>query len=49
MKLEHCCDCGAATGHAGQGEDSLYNIFGDGPYCDNCWNELTEDMKEQAQ
>ena len=33
---EHCDSCGAATGHAGSGEDS--NVDDEGNvYCDDCY------------
>lgn len=35
--LEHCCECGDPTGHAGRGDDSLYTDDGEGPFCDACW------------
>ena len=35
--LEHCCECGEATGRAGIGEDSLYYEDGRGPYCQDCY------------
>jgi len=35
--LEYCCECGEPTGHAGAGEDSLFNDEGEGPFCDECW------------
>jgi hypothetical protein len=34
--LEHCCDCGDPTGHAGVGEDSLF-LEDSGPYCCECY------------
>jgi hypothetical protein len=36
--LEHCCECGEATGRAGRGDDSLYDDDdGSGPYCVGCY------------
>lgn len=37
-ELELCWVCGAPTGRAGEGDDSLYNAAGDGPYCEECWD-----------
>jgi len=39
--LEHCFKCESPTGRAGRAEDSLYAENGDGPYCENCWRELS--------
>ena len=36
---EHCCECGAETGRAGRGEDSLYASDDTGPYCEDCFPE----------
>jgi hypothetical protein len=41
VKVELCCECQAETGRAGIAEDSLY-AGGDGPYCEECWNDLRE-------
>lgn len=38
---EFCCNCGAETDKAGPGEDSLFDIEGDGPYCEECWDALS--------
>ena len=40
--LEYCCECGSATGRAGKHDDSLFTDDGDGPYCHECWIDLTE-------
>ena len=41
MALEYCCVCGNPTGKAGKGDDSLY-IDDDGPYCEECWDEMID-------
>jgi len=41
---EHCIDCGAPTGRAGRGDDSLY-IDEDGPFCEGCfqkWEQMAQ-------
>jgi hypothetical protein len=38
---ELCCSCNARTGRAGKGEDSLYSVNGEGPFCEDCFNDLT--------
>ena len=40
-RLEFCDVCGAATGKAGKGEDSLYLETGAGPFCRGCFDTLT--------
>lgn len=39
MSIEHCDDCGQATGNAGEGEDSIFIYFPErkvGPLCSEC-------------
>jgi hypothetical protein len=45
---EHCIECDALTGKAGEGDDSLYDKEGNGPYCEDCWTDLPEAVKESA-
>jgi hypothetical protein len=46
MTMETCCDCGAETGRAGRGDDSLY--AGDyGPYCECCWDDLRASQADE--
>jgi hypothetical protein len=40
LRLEHCKACDSETGKAGRDDDSLYLDSGDGPYCDDCWDDL---------
>jgi len=48
--LERCCVCDEPTGHAGQGEDSLYCYCGAGPFCHGCWDgHWCRDRGEQEQ
>lgn len=42
MRYEHCFLCDSPTGRAGIAEDSLYDKAGCGPYCEECWDEMTE-------
>lgn len=43
--IEYCIKCGAPTGHAGAGEDSLFTHGGNvGPYCDDCYADI-DDME----
>jgi len=44
MHTEHetCYHCGSATGKAGQGDGSISDALGNGPYCEKCWRELTD-------
>jgi hypothetical protein len=34
---EECFLCGELTGKCGEGEDSLYDDYGNGPYCQKCY------------
>lgn len=43
---EFCCLCDEATGRSGRGEDSLYDIDDEGPYCEECWEKLIPELKE---
>lgn len=38
---ERCFRCDEETGKAGESEDSLYMPDGWGPFCEDCWDELT--------
>ena len=41
--VEICCECDEPTGRAGKDEDSFYSEdTGNGPYCEQCFNELEE-------
>ena len=40
--LEYCYECGAPTGWAGKGEDSLYTEGDTGPFCWECFPEKEE-------
>jgi hypothetical protein len=42
---ELCFICDERTGRAGRHEDSLYDADGNGPYCDSCWDALTDFQK----
>lgn len=42
MKVERCICCDAETGKAGRDDDSLYDRNELGPYCEDCWSELTD-------
>jgi len=44
MHTEHetCYHCGSATGKAGQGDGSIFDALGIGPYCEKCWQELAD-------
>lgn len=48
--LEHeiCIECNDATGNAGKGEGSHYldEDQEDGPYCWECFEELSEEQKD---
>lgn len=39
MEVEECSVCLTNTGHAGEGEDSLFCECGEGPFCCDCWDE----------
>ena len=48
MAIELCCKCDDPTGRAGRHEDSLY--AGDfGPYCEDCWGDVPEELFEIVQ
>lgn len=40
---ERCFRCDQETGRAGKADDSLYTPEGWGPFCEDCWDELTPD------
>jgi len=42
--LEYCCECGNPTGRAGRGNGSLYSDDGEGPLCDECWEDRGEQL-----
>ena len=44
-ELEICRICKEETGFAGKGEDSLYDMENDGPYCERCYECLPEWVK----
>lgn len=37
--LEYCFICEHPTGRAGRADDSLYDNYDYGSYCENCWYE----------
>ncbi len=43
-RIEYCCKCEEATGHAGRGEDSIYVEYENGkevgPLCIRCSKEI---------
>jgi predicted amidophosphoribosyltransferase len=39
MNKELCFICDEPTGRAGITDDSLYFDVGDGPYCEDCWDD----------
>lgn len=39
MEIEVCFICGEPTGRAGKCDDSMFDAFNDGPYCEDCWDE----------
>lgn len=45
--LEYCFKCGAATGRAGQYDDSIYDDDGEGPYCEECWDEMESRVAQE--
>jgi len=48
-KHELCVNCDDYTGRAGRCDDSLFDVKGGGPYCENCFEQLTPYMRgEQA-
>jgi len=54
MSEERCCECDSQTGKAGVQDDSLYDNYGNGPYCDTCYETTLEyheahskDLKKQ--
>lgn len=44
--IEYCFTCNDATGNAGKEEDSLY-IDDIGPYCQDCYDEIVDNIHEQ--
>lgn len=40
--IERCIRCDEPTGRAGEGDDSLYDEEGNGPYCQDCYDALHE-------
>jgi len=36
---EMCLKCDCPTGRAGEGDDSLYLEDGNGPFCEDCYEE----------
>ena len=44
-KYEYCCQCGEATGRAG--EDSMYTEHA-GPFCEDCYPEATPPAAQPA-
>jgi hypothetical protein len=49
LPLEYCFLCDQPTGRAGIGEDSLYDDFGHGPFCESCWDENEKLLAESEQ
>ncbi len=45
--LEYCCECEQPTGRAGEGEDSLYDDKGEGPYCEGCLGNHEDELAQQ--
>ena len=45
-ELEYCCICDEPTERAGRLDDSLY-IDDDGPFCEECFVQLTEKKKQR--
>jgi len=45
--LEYCWACGNPTDRAGAEEDSLFTAEGIGPYCEECWDALSEAEREE--
>lgn len=43
---ELCLYCGDATGHAGQGDGSLF-VGTIGPFCDDCYSEATSEYEAE--
>lgn len=39
--MEQCFRCGDFTGKAGAGDDSIFDEFGYGPYCEPCFARKT--------
>ena len=39
-RLECCCKCDDPTGKAGKGGDSLFLDNGEGPFCEDCWEDV---------
>lgn len=46
MELEYCFKCGEPTGRAGAGDDSIYDDAGNGPYCEDCYDDGEPDCSE---
>jgi hypothetical protein len=46
LTREHCFLCGAETGRAGAGEDSIYDDDGAGPYCEECFAAAPSPVRE---
>lgn len=47
MDYETCWICDENTGRAGKGDDSLYDVDDGGPYCPECWDKVTPELKEE--
>jgi len=43
---EICIICDQETGNAGILDGSLFDVEGGGPYCDECWEKLADDLKD---
>ena len=43
---EYCYVCNESTGKAGRGEDSIYDLAGNGPYCEMCYSQTEEYRRE---
>ncbi len=43
-----CCDnCERETGNAGAGDGSLFDVLGQGPYCQGCYDLLVGDVERE--
>lgn len=36
---ERCFICDEPTGRSGRRDDSIYDLRGNGPYCENCYEQ----------
>ena len=47
MSIERCLFCDEPTGRAGEGNDSLFDDQGEGPYCEECWDEYEARISQE--